>query len=221
MKKKSVRKRTFPQRDAQLVKIGEMHMQGASQLEIADKFGLSQPQVSRDLKEIYRRMAPTSASEKAKLRARWLAESALMKKKLWAAWNRSTEDKEVQTKKQVALQGANGDAGDGGKSAQKGASERMEASLRSEGQCGNSSFMSELGKCLDREARVNGLNAEELELSGGKPIQFIRVMVREPKQVTSMPQDSATDLPAAVSAQLVEPPLPPGALVIKTKLQSP
>src|ERR1700730_13524169 len=152
------RKRTDSQREAQLIQIGEMSIEGMSQYEIAEKLGLSQSQVSRDLKEISKRAAATDPTDKAKLRAQLRRVSMHMRKKLFAGFNRSTEDKEVQTKKQVALQGAESDALNGGRKA-KGPSERMEASLRSEGQCGNPAYMSEIGKCLDREARLLGLNA--------------------------------------------------------------
>jgi predicted transcriptional regulator len=173
------RKRTDAQREAQLIKIEEMSIEGISQYEIAEKFGLSQSQVSRDLKEISKRATETEPADKAKHRDQLRKVSVHMRKKLFTAYNRSTKDKEVQTKKKVVIQGAESDALKGGRKA-KGPSECMEASLRSEGQCGNPAYMSEIGKCLDREAKLFGLNVvEKLELrSGDKPVQvkFVRVI---------------------------------------------
>jgi DNA-binding MarR family transcriptional regulator len=138
------RKRTDAQREAQLIRIGEMQIEGKSQYEIAEELGLSQSQVRRDLKEIVRRGAATPPADKAAVRDELVKVSRHMRKKLFAAYNRSTQDKEVQTKKQVAVQGAENNALNGGRKA-KVPSERMEASLRSEGQCGqcgNPAFMS-------------------------------------------------------------------------------
>jgi hypothetical protein len=186
------RKRSFPQRDAQLIKINELHIQGFSQYEIAEKMGLSQPQICRDLQEISRRLAPEE-TDKPKLRRAWLEENGLMKKKLWIAFEKSTEDKEVQTKKQIAVP-KGGDAG-----SQK---ECMEASLRSEGQCGNPTFISELGKCLDREAKMHDLYpAQKLEHKAGDdfvPVSFIAV--RTPANNCKADENEKALLPPAAPA---------------------
>src|SRR5579864_1465634 len=97
------RKRSsFPQRDKEIIKIAEFYQQGFSQFEIAAKMGLSQAQISRDLAEFSRRIAPEKEKDKEKLRDNWMEQNRLMKKKLWTAYDKSTEDKEVQTKKQIA-----------------------------------------------------------------------------------------------------------------------
>jgi hypothetical protein len=147
MKNPAVRKRTKLQREAQLIQIAELHIRNTPPHEIAAKFGLSQSQISLDLKEIYQRLAPTSVTVKGKLRAKLLAENELMKKSLWMAWDRSLEDKEVAVKEQITSEGASELEGDGGKKGgtkRKGPSERLKAGLRTEGQRGNASFMSEL-----------------------------------------------------------------------------
>jgi predicted transcriptional regulator len=109
------RRRTKARREAQLITIAEMGIEGMSQYQIAEKLGLSQPQISRDLKEIARRAAEADQINKEERRAELLRVSRLMRKKLFAAYDRSTEDKEVQTKKQIALQAAESDALNGGK----------------------------------------------------------------------------------------------------------
>ena len=144
------RRRTDAQREAQLITISEMHIEGVSQYEIAEKLGLSQSQVSRDLKEISKRAAEAEPGDRTEHLTAALKVNQHMMKLLFAAYHRSTGDKEVQTKKQVALES---DARNGGKKA-KGPSERREASLRSERQCGNPSYMSEIGKCLDLDVNI-------------------------------------------------------------------
>ena len=49
------RKRTKAQREDDLLRIAEMHAQVMSQSEIAAVFGVTQPQICHDLKEIHRR----------------------------------------------------------------------------------------------------------------------------------------------------------------------
>ena len=49
------RKRTNAQREADFQRIAEMHALGKSQTEIAAALGLTQQQISLDLKVIYRR----------------------------------------------------------------------------------------------------------------------------------------------------------------------
>jgi transcriptional regulator with XRE-family HTH domain len=210
--KASVRKRSFPQRDRELIRISELHLQGFSQSEIAMKMGLSQPQISRDLAEISKRIEPSEEADKQKLRKNWLDKNKLIEKKLWTAFEKSTEDKEVQTKKQIAIP-EGGDAGE-----QK---ERMEASVRSEGQCGNASFIEQLGKCMEREAKMLGLypaQKHEHALNGGEnPVQIKFIRVKEPipkvpKEHPSEPGPKPVPAPpeqAEAPAQAPVPETPP------------
>jgi hypothetical protein len=82
-----IRKRTKAQREAQLAEIAELDLCGWSQARIAEKFCLTQSQISKDLKEIYRRQAPESASEKTKLRKRIHFKIQYAQKELLAAWH--------------------------------------------------------------------------------------------------------------------------------------
>jgi hypothetical protein len=66
---RSVRKRTKPVREEQLVQIAGMHLERISQRDIAAKLGLSQSQVSRDLKEIKRRWQSSHQQDMAALQA--------------------------------------------------------------------------------------------------------------------------------------------------------
>jgi len=66
---RSVRKRTKPVREEQLLQIAGMHLEHRSQRDIAAKLGLSQSQVSRDLKEIKRRRQSSHQQDLAALQA--------------------------------------------------------------------------------------------------------------------------------------------------------
>ena len=96
MSKSSGRKRTKAQRDAHLEKIASMHFRGLRQKEIAEKFGLTQAQISHDLKEIYKRMPLVDRPKSDRYRKRNLGELAEIKRECWDAWARSKQNKEVQ-----------------------------------------------------------------------------------------------------------------------------
>ena len=70
MEYKSVRKRSFAQREEELREIGVMHnIKGMSQREIASRMNLSQSQVSRDLKEIHKRFDSSVLESKERMRS--------------------------------------------------------------------------------------------------------------------------------------------------------
>lgn len=215
------RRRTDAQREAQLIQIGEMHIEGMSQYEIAEKLGLSQPQIIRDLKEISQRAAASPPADKSKLRDELARVSRHMRKKLFAAYNRSTEDKETQTKKQVVVQGAENDALNGGRKA-KAPAERMEASLRSEEQCGNPAFMSEIGKCLEREAKLLGVYLADKENDKPGQVKFLRVIQQgtvETVTEENLERFTSTTHPEPQSVE--RDPMAPEAAALPAALPSP
>ena len=174
------KRRTDERRDAELIEIAEMHRRGRPLAEIAQHFNLSKSQVSRDLKAIYGELFKANATEKARIRAEILAENKLMKKVLWEAYYRSVGDKEVQTKRKISTESSAGVA-QNGESVEKG-TERYEVSARTEGQVGNHSIIDSIGKCLDREARLQGVEqAEKVEVNIPQQINVVEVVrtVRE------------------------------------------
>jgi len=176
MKKRSVRKRTFKQRDNQLDEIHELSCRGFTQAQIGARLGLSQSQICRDLEKIAVMLSPKDATERAQRRARLLSKMRHAEKELWDAWERSKQDKETSTKEKVLLAGnASGHAGKGGKTA-KTANERNKASIKSEGRLPNSTYMGQLNKIWDREAMLLGMNEPETHDILVKQVQFIEIV---------------------------------------------
>lgn len=73
--------------------IARLHLQGYSGQEIAPKVGVSESQVSRDLKaitEVWRETALQDITERKSLD---LAELTLVKRELWSAWHSSPKKK--------------------------------------------------------------------------------------------------------------------------------
>ena len=171
-----------------------MHVQSRSHREIAEKFGLSKSQAKKDLRAYYKSLEKDRDQKRLVKRDRLLAEIGLAKRELWEAWHRSKEDKEVQTKEKVGSQ-------NGG----KGTTERTKASIRSEGRLPQGTYMAELGKCWDREAKLLGLNnPDKVEVTPRKPIQFIHVHDAKPN-------------PAAADKE--EPSNPPVPIPIPTPMR--
>src|SRR2546425_9240796 len=95
------RKRTKLQRDEQLGLITKMAIRGVPQSQIAKKFGLTQQQVSHDLKEVRARLLPLQTDHVLQARAERMTELALIKQEYWEQWERSKMDKEVQTQEKI------------------------------------------------------------------------------------------------------------------------
>ena len=89
-------KRTKAQRDNHLALMFKMWVRGATQTQIAEKFGLTQQQVSFDLKEARLLSLPVNADELKKARADRMIELGLVKQEFWEEWDKRKLDKEVQ-----------------------------------------------------------------------------------------------------------------------------
>jgi len=86
-------KRTKQQREEELVWIAEMHGADLSQREITAALSLSQVQICKDLKEIYRRWAAGDKTTLPVLKARLLAEIRGHKRLARKAWSDSLNPK--------------------------------------------------------------------------------------------------------------------------------
>jgi len=187
MSKSSGRKRTKAQRDADLEKIASMHFRGLRQKEIAEKFGLTQAQISHDLKEIYKRMPLVDRPKSDRYRKRNLGELAEIKRECWDAWARSKQNKEVQIQEKSTKEYK----GKGG-NAPTSPTESLKAALRSEEQCGNPAFLAEVRRAIQEENKLLGLCApEENETAEEVPINLIEVGSNtSPQQEESKTDDS-------------------------------
>lgn len=159
----SDRKRTKAERARDMTEMLALHFRGLSQNEIALRFGLTQPQVSRDLKQAQKEMREAANVD---LRARFqekLVELRDVKKEYWRAWERSRTNREVQVSKKVE---AEGHAGKGSeclpKSGEEATTGRREAGLRVENRDGDPRFLEGVRKCIDLERELLGLDEDEI-----------------------------------------------------------
>jgi transcriptional regulator with XRE-family HTH domain len=158
------------------LRVAELHSQHMSQREIAAATGMSQSQVSREIKAVYAEWLATEAKAAMRIiKELTLAELRGLKRILYKAWDDSGKPKEVQNQKQIKLPAT----GTGDEAA---ARERIEASLRTEGQVGNPAFIGQIIACIDRECKIRGLDAPtktEVEVTKPVQLQFVEVHLVE------------------------------------------
>jgi hypothetical protein len=137
-------KRTKAQRELDLEKLSELVLEGKSQGEMAQRLGVSQSQVSQDLKKLDERWQ--KALHNADMhKARELARLYRLERKYNEAWERSLADKEIKTAERTTV----------------GQSDRTKVVSRHEQRDGNSAFLDGIERCIQLRCRILGIVAKE------------------------------------------------------------
>jgi len=127
--------------------IAERYLRGDYQADIARDLGISQQQVSYDLKVIRAEWLAASVRDFDAAKAQELAKIDQVEVEYWAAWKRSQEDKEIEFEE----------------SGPKG----RRSGSRTEGQAGAPAFLEGVLKCIERRCKILGLDAPDRhELTG-------------------------------------------------------
>lgn len=121
--------------------VAERYLRGEYQSAIAQSFGVDTATISRDLAAIRAQWLASAVRDFDAAKAQELAKIDEVERAAWAAWQRSTEDKEV------AVQEAGADK------------KLKKATLRKEGQSGNPAFLSTILTCIERRCAILGLDA--------------------------------------------------------------
>jgi hypothetical protein len=198
-------RRTKIQRENDLAEIAAMHLKGVPQREIAANFNLKQPQISKDIAEIYRRWAEKNPIALSTLKARELARIDELERTYWKAWEDSQKPREVEFQEKTSIEPDVSE--DGAATAGK---DRLKASRRTEGQVGNPAFLAGISKCGEQRCKLIGLDApQQLEVRTPQPIQIINVMDAEPRPTPvaepSRQEHTTTAPPPLVPIRILEP----------------
>jgi hypothetical protein len=126
-------------------KIAELYLKGWLQVDIAEAVGVDQSTVSRDIMALIEEWKADAKSDIDAFIAHELARISLLEDTYWQAWQRSTENKEVEASK--VIEGKDG--------------QRMEAQTRSEGQAGDPRFLQGVQWCIERRCKLLGLDEPE------------------------------------------------------------
>jgi predicted transcriptional regulator len=154
-KKQQTRNEAQEERDRR--EISRLYLKGMYQADIAEKLGLSQPTVSRDIKLLIEEWKVERVYDINEAKARELAKVDNLELEYWDAWRRSQENAEKETKK--AVQDAKGKP-------------RQEVQKVTEGQVGDPRFLTGVQWCIERRCLILGVDApKKTDLtSGGKSL---------------------------------------------------
>ena len=143
-------KRTPIQRERDLLEISGLYLRGITQAEIASQLGVSQQQVSYDLKILQRRWLAESVAKIDERKARELAKVDRLEREYWEAWERSKLDAETVTLEKLgALKDGQGQI----------VGTKVKEVKKREGQSGNPSFLAGVQWCIDKRCEILGLDA--------------------------------------------------------------
>ena len=146
-------KRTKFEREKDLLAISRMYLQGITQAEIGQRLGVSQPQISYDLKVLRNRWLKSSIINIDEVKARELARIDHLEREYWEAWDKSKSPIKTKASKKV-----------GG--------ETIESTIQGETGTGDPRYLSGVQWCINKRCDVLGLNAPSKTdiTSGGERI---------------------------------------------------
>lgn len=145
-------KRTNAVRDKARAFVAEKYLMQWTQQEIADHLGVTQQQVSYDLKAIQKAWRESALVDMNEAKQRELERVDRLEREYWQAWEASQEDAETITKK------AKGDG-----------QEDKEVTLQKKGQAGDPRFLAGIQWCIERRCKLLGVDApNKTQLSGDK-----------------------------------------------------
>lgn len=168
--------------EARRVEVARRYLQGEMQAEIAQSFGVSQVQISYDLKAIRAAWLASTVRDFDAARAEELARIDTVEREYWLAWERSKLDKEVAIQEQndepIVLKDAKGKESLDTK-------RRKRVSLRKEGQSGNPAYLAGILACIDKRCQILGLDAPKrfvIDWDNLTPEQVDRLAKGEPPE---------------------------------------
>ena len=134
-------KRSPVQREKDLVETARLILQRKSQAEIAQQLGVSNQQISQDVKLLKKRWREQALLDFHEFLAEELALTYQVEAEAWRGWNRSSKD--AMTKTQQAKDGKEG--------------REQSVTVRTVGQAGDPRFLAEILECSKRRLVLMGL----------------------------------------------------------------
>ena len=135
-------------------KIASLYLQRKMQSEIAAEVGVSQQQVSYDLKFLREQWLASSLRDFDAARSEELQRIDEVERQAYAAWHRSQQPREVSLTEQT--EGGEVVSADGTSQPKR---PTRKASMRREGQSGDPRFLAVIQKCIDQRCVILGLES--------------------------------------------------------------
>lgn len=142
---KTGNKRTPQQLEADRAQVAVWYCQGKTQVWMGAQLGLSQQQISYDLKAIRKEWA-ANYIDFGEAKERELAKIDHLELTYWEAWKRSCEDAELERQKQTGT---------------KDAPSRVEVTKEKRGQAGDPRFLAGVERCIKMRREMLGLDAPD------------------------------------------------------------
>lgn len=148
--------RTKSQIHSDRILITKLYLEGKWQQEIANTLGVSQEQVSYDLRAIQKQWRDLPQAEINELRNKQLAKIDCLEREYWEAWQNSKKPKDITN---TSKEG-----------------DRIRASKRSEPRNGNPQFLQGIERCIAERNKMLGLYAatkNEVTGADGAPLYVV------------------------------------------------
>ena len=134
--------------------VATRYLRGEQQYTIARAVGVSQSQISLDLKALRDLWLASSLRDFDALKSEQLAKIDQVEVAAWAAWERSQQPREVSLTEQT--EGGEVVGADGTSQPKR---PTRKASMRREGQSGDPRFLAVIQKCIDQRCVILGLES--------------------------------------------------------------
>src|SRR5262245_13217862 len=121
--------------------IAALYLQGQYQSAIAQQIGVSQQQVSYDLKALQKTWLASALRDFDALKAEQLAKIDAVERAAWEAWDRSRTPRKITVQETI-----------------EGEQPTTKASLRKETQVGDPRFLERIQKCIDQRCDILGFS---------------------------------------------------------------
>jgi transposase len=168
--------------------IAQLYVQGLSQRDIAKRVKVNQGTVSRDLAAIRETWLESATRDFSTRKAEELAKIDAMESEAWAAWQRSKEDWQRNTKEKIESTGATTEEqGKEKRGTPAAGGNRMKVSVATEGRLPAHEYMRIVQWCIGKRCEILGLDApkkHEHSGPGGKAIQL-----EEIREFRNLPRD--------------------------------
>lgn len=140
-------KRTPTQRENDLERISALYLKGKRQADIAEELGVTQQQVSYDLKTIHKRWRESTTINLDEAKHRELDRIDLLEQTYWEAWERSLDERtKTRTERNTT-------------SGRENQISRDKASIEKETLLGNPAYLAGVERCIELRCKIIGVYA--------------------------------------------------------------
>ena len=150
-------KRSKVQRENDLVITSQMYCEGYPQHAIGARLGLTQQQISYDMKSLQKRWVKASVLNITRAKARELNKVDNLEREYWEAWHKSQDNKETRTEKTAHDLEVEAD--------EITIVVPRETTFKSEGQTGSPQFLQGVQWCINKRCQILGLDAAAKNMS--------------------------------------------------------